>query len=253
MLVNTGEECSVRAAEAKWHTETLRISKGNICAEFSRWCEQCEREQISSYAEKCTLRMNLLRKTTIVVDTTVGVRILSQNTNKILSKLLYALAIVCKHICDFDLDAESLSARAKDLNSLGMAGGGNEECLIRALLARSGQRAQRHGHSFSGSCRLVKQRSIGDGQTSQVGDHGLEVQQRLQTTLADLRLVRSIASVPLRVLEHVALDNLRNLGVVVTLADQALSWPVLTHDPLCVLEENRLRNAIRLPIGAMAV
>ena len=50
------------------------------------------------------------------------------------------------------------------------------------------------------------------GQPGQVGDHGLEVEQRLEPALADLRLVRRVGGVPGRALQHVAADHRRACG-----------------------------------------
>ena len=56
-------------------------------------------------------------------------------------------------------------------------------------------------------------------QPGQVGDHGLEVEQRLQAALGDLRLVRRVGGVPGRVLQDVAQDHRRGEGAVVAEAD----------------------------------
>ena len=56
-------------------------------------------------------------------------------------------------------------------------------------------------------------------------DHRLEVQQRLEPALADLRLVRRVRRVPGRVLEHVAPDHRRREGVVVAQADHRARPP----------------------------
>ena len=50
-------------------------------------------------------------------------------------------------------------------------------------------------------------------------DHRLEVQQRLEPALADLRLVRRVRGVPGRVLQHVAADHRRGERAVVAQAD----------------------------------
>ena len=65
------------------------------------------------------------------------------------------------------------------------------------------------GHRLRGRGRLVEQRRAGDGQAGQVGDRGLEGQQRLQPALADLGLVRRVGGVPGGVLQHVAPDHRR--------------------------------------------
>ena len=49
--------------------------------------------------------------------------------------------------------------------------------------------AQRQGHGLGGGGALVEQRGVGDLQAGEVDHHGLEVEQRLQPALGDLRLV----------------------------------------------------------------
>ena len=44
--------------------------------------------------------------------------------------------------------------------------------------------AERHG--FGGSCRLIQQRSIRDVETGEIRHHGLEVEERLETALAEI-------------------------------------------------------------------
>ena len=74
-------------------------------------------------------------------------------------------------------------------------------------------------HRLGGGGGLVQQRRAGPRQRGQVGDHGLEVQQRLEAALGDLRLIRGVRGVPGRVLQHVAADDGRGDGVVVAQAD----------------------------------
>ena len=56
-------------------------------------------------------------------------------------------------------------------------------------------------------------------QPGQVGDHRLEVEQRLEPALADLGLVGRVGGVPGRVLQHVALDDRRGDRAVVPQPD----------------------------------
>ncbi len=85
-----------------------------------------------------------------------------------------------------------------------------------ALLDRAGQR-----HRLGRGGALVEHRRVRGGQPGQVGDHGLEVQQRLQPALADLRLVRRVRGVPGRGLEDVAADHRRACGCR---SSRARSW-----------------------------
>ena len=61
--------------------------------------------------------------------------------------------------------------------------------------------------------------ALATGSAGQVGDHRLEVQQRLQAALRDLWLVRRVRGVPGGVLQHVAADHRGRDRVVVAEAD----------------------------------
>lgn len=54
--------------------------------------------------------------------------------------------------------------------------------------------AHRHGLCCCGG--LVQQRGVGQRHACEVGNHRLEVQQRLESSLSDLGLVRSVCGVP---------------------------------------------------------
>ena len=75
-------------------------------------------------------------------------------------------------------------------------------------------------HGFGSSRAFIEQRGVGDVEPGQVADHGLEVEQRLQPALADLRLIRRIGGVPGRILQNVALDHRGQDGAGIALPDQ---------------------------------
>ena len=81
-------------------------------------------------------------------------------------------------------------------------------------------------HRLGGRGALVEQRRVGGRQPGEVADHGLEVEQRLEPALGDLRLVRRVGGVPARVLEHVAPDHRRRDRAVVAEADHRLARAV---------------------------
>ena len=87
-------------------------------------------------------------------------------------------------------------------------------------------RAAYERHRLGGGGALVEQRRVGGRQAGEVADHGLEVEQRLEPALRDLRLVRRVGGVPARVLEHVAPDHRRGDGAVVAEPDHRLGRPV---------------------------
>ena len=75
------------------------------------------------------------------------------------------------------------------------------------------------GHRLGRGRGLVEQRRVGDVEPGQVADHRLEVQQRLEAALGDLRLVGRVRGVPGRVLQHVPADDRGRDRAVVAEAD----------------------------------
>ena len=84
-----------------------------------------------------------------------------------------------------------------------------------------------HGHRLGGGGRFVEQRGVGDVEAGQVGDHGLEIEQRFEPALRDLRLVGRVGGVPAGIFEDVALDDRRRDRVVIALADEGAEDLVL--------------------------
>ena len=67
----------------------------------------------------------------------------------------------------------------------------------------------RHRHRLGRRGRLIQQRGVGDLHAGQLADHRLEIQQRFQPALRDLRLVRRVGGVPAGIFQHVAQDHRR--------------------------------------------
>ena len=119
-------------------------------------------------------------------------------------------------------DAERLGAGLEHGDGLRQAPLVDEEGVRLRLGDAMGER---HGLGRGG--RLVEQRGVGDIEPGQVADERLEVQQRLEAPLADLRLIRRVGGVPGRVLQDVALDRRRHDGAVIALADERGEHAVL--------------------------
>lgn len=84
-----------------------------------------------------------------------------------------------------------------------------------------------HGHGLGGGCPFVEKGGVGHGESREIGDHRLEVEERLEPPLGDLRLVRSVLSVPGGVLQDVADDHGGDVCVVVPHPDEGLEDLVL--------------------------
>ncbi|ENO95722.1 putative metal-dependent RNase [Thauera phenylacetica B4P] len=219
VLVAGGEVRGVRAAEAHRDAEALGRADGDVGAELARGLEQGEREQVGGDHHQ---RLPVVRGGDDggVVGHLAGARRVLQQHAEDLVRGEFG-----RGVADDDLEAERLGAGAHHLDGLRVAVARDEEGLGLAL-----RQALAEGHGLGRGGGLVEQRGVGDLQAGEVGDHGLEVEQRLQATLRDLGLVRGVGGVPGRVLEHVAQDDRGREGVVVARADERAQHPVLARD-----------------------
>ena len=142
----------------------------------------------------------------VVVHRTVRRRILKQNAEHLFADRRFP------PITDDDVHAASVSARLHHLDRLRMALVRDEE----RLLARLAVHAVRHGHRFGRRGAFVEQRRVRDLEAREIDHHRLVGEQRLESPLGDLRLIRRVRRVPARILQHVALDDRRRDAVGVT-------------------------------------
>src|SRR3989338_3053381 len=87
-----------------------------------------------------------------------------------------------------------------------------------------------HGHLFCRRGPFVQQRCVRHIHTGEVHHHRLEIQQRFQPALRDLRLVRRVLRVPTRVFENIALNNGGSDGAVVSETEIRRSNDILVCD-----------------------
>ncbi len=116
---------------------------------------------------------------------------------------------------DDDIEAERRGARLHDTDRLGVRVDVDDE-----RAAGVGVHPVTERHRLGGGRGLVEQRRVRQVHAGEVGDHRLEVQERLEPTLGDLRLVRRVRRVPGGVLEDVALDDGRRDRARVAGAEQ---------------------------------
>ena len=81
-------------------------------------------------------------------------------------------------------------------------------------------RGMRHGHRLGRRGALIQKAGIGHRQPGQAGYHGLEIDQRLQPPLGNLRLIGRIGGVPARIFQNIAQDDRRRMGAVIPQPDQ---------------------------------
>ena len=207
----------VRPAESHRHAEALCAADRDVRPPVAWRLKQAEGERIGGGDHQAAGFPDPLREIAVVMHTAVRGGLLHQRAEDPCRVERFVIA-------DLDLDAERLGAGADDLDRLRMAAPRHEEPALTPLLGP----AQRHG--LGGGGRLVEQRSVCDRQPGQVGDHRLEVEQRLQPALRDLGLVGRVRRVPAGVLEHVALDHRRGDAAVVAHADEAAEDFVAARD-----------------------
>ena len=206
--VLAGHEAGMRAAETERHAETLGRAHGDVGAPLARRGQHGQRQQVRGHGHHRALRVRGVGQLAVVGHRAGAVRVLQQHAEA----FRQAFGLVAHG----DFDVQALGAGAHDLDGLRVHVARDEEHRALGLGAAAGQR-----HGFGGGRALVQQRGVGDVQPGQVGDHGLVVQQGLQTALRDLGLVRRVGRVPGGILKNVAQHHVGRLRAVVTLADVA--------------------------------
>ena len=192
-----------------------------------------EREKIGRSDHEHAACAKLRRERAIVAHVAVGARVLQEHRERIRVGARVRGA-------DVDGDAERRGARAHDVDRLREDIVGDEEPAARRI-----PRAQRERHRFRGGRAFVEHRRVRDVHAGEIAHHRLEVDERLQTALRDLGLVRRVGRVPGRVLEDIAQDDARRVRAVVALADERLRNPVARGDRLELGERSRLRHRTR--------
>ncbi|KGS64740.1 hypothetical protein X979_6101 [Burkholderia pseudomallei MSHR7527] len=210
--------CGVRAAEAHRHAEALRVADGDVRAPFAGRHEHGEREDVGRDDDVAARGVDRVGERAVVAHVAVRARILQQHAERVRGGGVGGRARL-------HFDADRLRARLDHFERLRQHVVGDVE-HVRLRLADALQQR----HRFGCGRGFVEQRRVGDLEARQVGDHLLEVQQRLEAALRDFGLVRRVRGVPRRVFEHVAQDHRRGVGVVVALADVRAEHLVLVRE-----------------------
>ncbi len=229
-----GHVAGVGAAVAHGHAEALHGADHDVGALLAGRGEQGERERVGGDGHPAAGLDDGRRHRAQVADLARGPRVLQQGTEDgapgqrgadelpaggVLVAVRVPLDQGARAEVEVDeLDAERLGPGLQDGPGLRQHVGVDEEHRVVAGLGRPAEQ----GHGLRGRGGLVEQARVGDVETGEVGDEGLEGEQRLEPALADLGLVRRVGGVPGRVLEHVAPDHGRGDRAVVAQADHRL-------------------------------
>ena len=214
-------ECRVRPAEAERHAEALRVADDDVGVPFAGRGEDGQREEVGRHYQHRAVGMGDFRETAVIGDVTVRVRILHQHAE------VFRLRQFVFAIDDRDFNVLITGAGEKDVNRLRMHALIDEKYIGLCLAL-----PPRQHHRFCRRRRFIKQRGVGDFHAGQIADHRLEIQQRFQTPLRNLRLVRRVRGVPRRILQHITQNHRRHHRAVIPLTNQRAEHLVLVGNLL---------------------
>jgi len=224
----------VWAARAHGHAETLHAADGNVRAPFARRGQQGERQRIGGDDKERLLRVRLGGGGAQVVNAAIGAGALRQR-GKVFA-LQQRMPLLAR-IGQRHLDAQRRGAGADHLDGLRVHVARDDEAVAFGLGHPLGQR-----HRLGGGGGLVEHRGVGHVHTRQLAHQRLEIEQRLQPPLADLRLIRRVRGVPGRVFQHVAQNHAGRVRAVIALADEVFEQLVFVRDELQLRQRPRLAD-----------
>src|SRR5215211_3803589 len=171
----------VRATEHERHPERLGLANGHVCPEVPWGFEYGEGDRVTHRNAERVHIMRRLRGGSYVLDDPEEVRTLHEDSRDVVREIgEVSGAFFDRKVNDFDAVA------LYDLAVAGVEAGG--DCDFGVTL----RQPRRHEGGFHDGVRAVVYGCVGDFEPCQLGDHGLELEDRLQGTLADLRLVRGV-------------------------------------------------------------
>ena len=130
-------------------------------------------------------------------------------------------------------------ARADDFDGLRVAIVRDKESLA------AGRGGVTKRHRFRRRSRFIEKRRVGNVESGQIRDHGLEIEQRFEPPLRDLSLVRCVGSVPTGILENVSLDNRRRNAIGIARANKRFRDLIFLRNVAKFGERLRFRSCLR--------
>src|SRR5665647_1124326 len=218
-----GDVGGMRAAVEQRDTEPLRGADGDIGAQLTGRRQQGQRQQVRGDRHQGATPVRLLDQRAQVPQHAGRAGLLHDDTNDVVRRVSGQPA---GQVRDHEGQADRVGPALQHGEGLRQALGVHDDDA--GLAPLHGSPHQQHGFGDRG--RLVQQGGTGDRQRRQVGDHGLEVEQRLQPALADLGLVGRVRRVPAGVLQHVAPNHGGRVGAVVPEPDHRGQHCVAVRD-----------------------
>ncbi len=210
-----------RTSEAHRAAEPLRRSDRDVGVPLGRRREQCEREQVGFRRNERSRCVCGGREVGIVADFAVRRRILDDCAELLARKL-----VTCEVVHN-QFDAERFAAGKQHVERLREYVFIDEKLVASRLDGFARTEGEHHEHRFRRCRALVEQRAVGDFHSRQRANRRLEIEQRFQSSLRNLRLIRGVGGVPRRILEYVAHDRRRNGVRIVAHSDERAELAVL--------------------------
>ena len=212
------EKGRVRSPVAQWDAETLRVADYDVGAEFTGRRQQRQRQQIGGHDHEHAGGMRFGDEFGQLVDPAAFVRVLHEEAERVV------VEVHGGRICLAHDQPQRLGTRSQHRSGLRPGARRHQERAPGRRPLRLHAVQQRH--RLGGRRGLVEQRRVGDVHARQVADHGLEIEQRLQSPLGDLCLIRGVGGVPPGVLEDVPEDDWRRDRVGVAQPDERAAHAV---------------------------
>ena len=214
----------LRTAETHRDPETLRRTDHDIRAPLARRLEQREAQDVCRHGYQCAAAVSGGGKVLVIAHLAVSRRILHDR-----AELAARKVVIVEPVAD-DFDPERFAACEQQVERLRENILVDEQHVASLLDRLTGTERKHHQHRLRGSRRFVQQRAVTHLHTGQADHRSLEIEQRFETALRNLGLIRSVRGVPRRVLEHVAQDYSRRSRAVIPHTDQAAVDFILAAD-----------------------
>src|SRR5829696_3515898 len=172
----------VRSAEHQRHPERLGLAYRHVGTEVSRRFEEGERDRVADSDRESAHIVRRLGGGPYIFYDAEEVRALHEDAGDIVGNIREVRSSIFERQL-YDLNTVGLH----DFAVAGVQAGGDGDFRI------SFRQPRRHQGGFHHGVRAVVDGGVGDLQSRQLGDHGLELEDGLEGALADLRLVRRVA------------------------------------------------------------
>ena len=166
-----------RTTEIEWHTEALGRTESDVGTEFSRRGEEYETHDVGGNGYFGTCCMSFFNKSTIVGNSTVCIRILKNSTEYRSREIEFVEVTIYKFYALWH------TASGKHIFCLTEYFVVNKEFVDACFLLVAATEGVHHSHSLCSGSSLVKKRAVGKFKTCKVGNHCLEIEKSLKTSL----------------------------------------------------------------------